>query len=198
MTEALKIQLDNVTRELQALQVKNARLWEANPELASVIDLECKELEELRENLYHSQECEIQCKQEKETVERELASIKEKLVETEKTCESEKAARNEASMLPKEAQSEIMELHNTTSMLSLHLKCALNEKELCEYRLAEARNKAHTHVSVQQSTRMHKASLRSSCIECSCTTGSNSTPSCVTSEAGISSMEIHKKESGMM
>ena len=46
MTEALKIQLDNVTRELQALQVENARLREANPELASGIDAERKELEE--------------------------------------------------------------------------------------------------------------------------------------------------------
>ena len=40
MTEALKIQLDNMTRELQAFQVENARLWEANPELTSVIDAE--------------------------------------------------------------------------------------------------------------------------------------------------------------
>ena len=47
MTEALKIQLDNVKRELQALQVGNARLQEANPELASVIDAEHKEVEEL-------------------------------------------------------------------------------------------------------------------------------------------------------
>ena len=148
--------------------------------------------------MYDSRECEIQAKQEKETVERELASIKEKLVETEKTCKSEKAARNEANMLLKEAEAEIMELRNTMGMLSLQLKCALNEKELCEYRLAEARNKAHTHVSVQQSMRMHEASLRGGCIECSSTMGSNSTPSCVTSEAGISSMEIHKKESGMM
>ena len=67
MTEALKIQLDNVTRELQALQVENARLREANPELASGIDAERKELEELRQNLYDSRECEIQAKQEKET-----------------------------------------------------------------------------------------------------------------------------------
>ena len=36
-----------MTCELQALQVENARLWEANPELTSVIDVENKELEEL-------------------------------------------------------------------------------------------------------------------------------------------------------
>ena len=66
MTEALKIQLDNVTCELQALQVENARLREANPELTSLIDAEHKELEELRQNLYDSRECEIQTKQEKE------------------------------------------------------------------------------------------------------------------------------------
>ena len=40
ITETLKIQLDNVTRKLQALQVENARLWEANPKLTSVIDAE--------------------------------------------------------------------------------------------------------------------------------------------------------------
>ena len=79
MTEALKIQLDNVTHELQVLQVENARLWEANPEITSVIDAEHKELEELGQNLHDSRECEIQTKQEKEIVEKELASVKEKL-----------------------------------------------------------------------------------------------------------------------
>ena len=151
MTEALKIQLDNVTHELQALQVENARLREANPKLASVIDAEHKEMEDLRQNLYDSRECEIQIKQEKEMVERELASIKEKPVETGKTCESEKVARNKANVLLKEAQAEITELRYTTGMLKLQLKCALNEKELCEYRLVKARNKARMHVSVQQS-----------------------------------------------
>ena len=43
-----------------------------------------------------------------------------------------------------------MELHNTIDMLELQLKCTLNEKELCEYKLAEERTKAHTHVDVQQ------------------------------------------------
>ena len=72
------------------------RTLEANPKLTSVIDAEHKELEELRQNLYDSQECEIQAKQEKEMAERELASIKEKLVEAKETCEREKAARNKA------------------------------------------------------------------------------------------------------
>ena len=60
MTEALKIQLDNMTCKLQVLQVENARLREANSEITSVIDAEHKEREELRQNLYDSQECEIQ------------------------------------------------------------------------------------------------------------------------------------------
>ena len=189
MTEALEIQLDNVTHELQALQVEIARLREANPKLASVIDAQHKELEELQQNLYDSWECEIQAKQEKGTVERELASIKEKLVETEETCKSEKAARNKADRLLKEAQTDT-ELRNTMGMLRLQLKCALNEKELCEYRLVEARNKACMHVSVQQSAQTHEVSLRNGCIESPSTTGSNSAPSRVTSEAGISSTEI--------
>ena len=68
ITETLKIQLDNVTHELQALQLENARLREANTEINSVIDAEYKELEELRQNLYESHECEIQTKQQKERV----------------------------------------------------------------------------------------------------------------------------------
>ena len=119
-------------------------------------------------------------------------------METEETCKSEKAARNEADMLLKEAQAEITELRNTTGMLRLQLKCALNEKELCEYRLAEARNKTRTHVSVQPSALMHEASLCSGCIESSSTTGSDSASSCVTSDAGISSTEIREEESGTM
>ena len=145
MTEALKIQLDNVTRELQALQVENARLREANPELTLLIDAEHKELEELRQNLYDSRECEIQTKQEKEIVEKELASVKEKLMEAEEACESERAAKNEVDELLKEAQAEITELRNTTGTLKLQLQCALNEKELCEYKLTEERTKARTH-----------------------------------------------------
>ena len=62
MMEALKIQLDNVTREPQTLQVENARLREANPKVTLVIDAEHKELEKLRQNLHDSRECEIQTK----------------------------------------------------------------------------------------------------------------------------------------
>ena len=47
------------------------------------------------------------------------------------------------------AQSEITDLHNTTGRLQLELKCALNEKELCEYRLAEARRMMCVQSSVQ-------------------------------------------------
>ena len=165
MTEALKIQLDNVTRELQALQVENARLREANPELTLLIDAEHKELEELRQNLYESHECEIQTKQEKEIVEKELASVKEKLMEAEEAYESERAAKNEVDELLKEAQVEITELRNTMGTLKLQLKCALNGKELCEYKLTEERTKARTHGGIQQAARMHEASLRSSSTE---------------------------------
>ena len=43
-----------------------------------------------------------------------------------------------------------MELCNTMGMIKLELKCVLNEKELCEYKLAEERTKGRTHVGVQQ------------------------------------------------
>ena len=49
-------------------------------------------------------------------------------MKTEETCEREKAVRNKTDRLLKEAQAEIMELRNTTGMLRLQLKCALNEK----------------------------------------------------------------------
>ena len=58
--ESLGLQLDNLRRELQALQVENARLREANPEVASLINLEQSEMEELRQNLHEACECEIQ------------------------------------------------------------------------------------------------------------------------------------------
>ena len=83
-----------------------------------MIDAEHKELKELRQNLYDSHECEIQTKKEKIVV-KELTSIKEKLMEAEEACESERAAKNKVDKLLKEAQAEITELHNTTSMLKL-------------------------------------------------------------------------------
>ena len=47
--------------------------------------------------------------------------------------------KEEAPESLRRAQSEIMELRSTTGRLQLELKCALNENELYEYRLAEAR-----------------------------------------------------------
>ena len=98
--------------------------------------------------MYDSRECEIQTKQENEIMEKELVSNKEKLMEAEEACKSEKVAKNKVDELLKEAQAEITKLRNTTGMLKLQLKCALNEKELCKYKLAEERTKAHTHGDV--------------------------------------------------
>ena len=74
-----------------------------------------------------------------------------KLMETEEACKSEREERNEADKLLKETQTKITELRNITGTLKLHLKCALNEKELCECKIVEERNKTCTHVSVQYS-----------------------------------------------
>ena len=51
--EALNLQLDNLKCEIQALQVENTKLREANPEVSS------SEIEELRQNLHEARECEI-------------------------------------------------------------------------------------------------------------------------------------------
>ena len=75
--EALNLQLDNLKREMQALQVENAKLREANPEVSSLIIAGQSEIEELRQNLHESRECEIQVQQEKETLQALLVSWKE-------------------------------------------------------------------------------------------------------------------------
>ena len=66
--EALSLQLDNLRWEIQALQVENAKLQEANPEALSLINVEQREIEELRQNLHEACECEIQAQQEKESL----------------------------------------------------------------------------------------------------------------------------------
>ena len=50
--EALNLQLDNLKREIQALQVENAKLREANPEVSSLISAGQSEIEESRQNLH--------------------------------------------------------------------------------------------------------------------------------------------------
>ena len=58
----------------------------------------------------------------KKIVEKELASVKEKLMEAEEACESERAAKNEVDELLKEAQAEITELRNTTGTFKVCIK----------------------------------------------------------------------------
>ena len=116
-----------------------------------------------------------------------MQTITEKLMEAEEVCESERAAKNKVDELLKEAQAKITELHNTMGMLKLQLKCTLNEKELCEYKLAKERNNAHMQGNVQQAALTHKALLRSSSTESYSSIQSNSTSSWVTSAIGISS-----------
>ena len=50
-------------------------------------------MEEFRQKLHNCIECEIQTKQEKEIMEKEMAYIKEKLMEAVEACESERAAK---------------------------------------------------------------------------------------------------------
>jgi len=56
----------------------------------------------------------------------DLVSNKCKLTETKKACKMERTARKEVEDLLKQAQTEIMELHNTAIRLQLESKHVLN------------------------------------------------------------------------
>lgn len=133
----------NLGLELQVLQV-NARLWEANLDMSTELDREHSEMEELLQRLHEACEGEIQVQQEKESLFVKLVFVKQRLEETtERMLQTKRTARVEGDDLLNWAQTEIIELQNITVRLQLELKCALNEKELCTYQLAEERNKAH-------------------------------------------------------
>ena len=74
---------------------------------------------------------------------------------------TEQRAREEAQDSLRRAEAKITELRHTTSKLQLELKCALNEKELCEYKLREVQSMTRTSVSVVRTAREDEASSRS-------------------------------------
>lgn len=88
--------------------------------------------------------------------------VKSRLEETEAACATEKRASEEADDSLRRAETEIMELRHTTGRLQLELKCALNEKELCEYRLTEVRSMTHIPSSVERAAHRDEASSHSS------------------------------------
>ena len=159
--EALNLQLDNLKREIQALKVENAKLREGNPSFGTIDMVKQGEMDELRQDLQEARECEIQAQQAKELLETELETVKNQLKVVEETCVTERRAKEEASESLGRAQAEITELRNTTGRLQLELKCALNENELYEYRLAEARRMSLVHSSEQRAALGNEASLRS-------------------------------------
>ena len=159
--EALNLQLDNLKREIQALKVENAKLREGNPSFGTVDMVDQGEMDELRQDLQEARECEIQAQQAKELLETELETVKNQLKVVEETCVAERRAKEEASESLGRAQAEITELRNTTGRLQLELKCALNENELYEYRLAEARHMSRVQSSEQRAALGNEASLRS-------------------------------------
>ena len=159
--EALNLQLDNLKREIQALQVENAKLREANLEVSSLISAGQSEIEELRQNLHKARECEIRVQQEKETLQAQLVDVTSQLEGAGLAHSTEQRAREEAQGSLRRAEAEITELRHTTSRLQLELKCALNEKELCEYQLREAQSMTCTSVSTVCAVREDKASSHS-------------------------------------
>ena len=131
---------------------------EANPALISAGK---SEIEELRQNLHEARECEIQVQQEKETLQAQLVDVTSQLEGAELARSTEQRVKEDAQDSLRRAEAEITELRHTTGRLQLELKCALNEKELCEYRLREAPNKIRTPVSVVRAAREDEASSRS-------------------------------------
>ena len=108
-------------------------MQEANPEVLSLINVEQREIEELRQNLHEACEYEIQAQQEKESLQTQLVDVRSRLEEAEAACATQRRAKEVVDNSLRRAEAEIMELRHTTGRLQLELKCALNEKESCEY-----------------------------------------------------------------
>ena len=162
--EALNLQLDNLKREVQALRVENVKLREANPEISSLISVGQSEMEELRQSLHEARECEIRVQQEKEALQAQLVDVNSRLEGAELARSNEQRAKEEVQDSLTRAEIEITELRRTTGRLQLELKCALNEKELCDYRLREAQSMTRMPSSVVHAAREDEASSRSDIV----------------------------------
>ena len=115
--EALSLQLDNLRREIQALQVENAKLREVNQEVSSLINVEQSEIEELRQNLHEAHECEIQAQQEKESLQTQLVDVRSRLEEAEVACATQRRAKEVVDDSLRRTEAEITELCHTTGRL---------------------------------------------------------------------------------
>ena len=169
-TEAIKIQLDTLQLEYQALQVENAKLHGENPQTAQEIDTEREELtvlkneeDELRQNLHASREAEFQLSQQKEVVEEELSEVKKRIEQANEDFGGKEAATIQ----------EITELREANGRLLLELKCAKQQLNCVNFvRLSAERNKVER-LQVQLSTgRSNEASLRSA-VEGTISSGSS-------------------------
>ena len=87
--------------------------------------------------------------------------MKNQLKDANEACVTERRVKDEASESLRHAESEIMELRSTNGRLQLELKCTLNENELYEYRLAEARCTTCVQGKEPRAARSNEASLRS-------------------------------------
>ena len=134
-------------------------------------------MEELRQSLHEARECEILAQQEKEALQAQLVDVNSRLEGAELAHSNEQRAKEEAQDSLTRAEAKIMELHRTTGRLLLELKCALNEKELCEYRLRETQSMTHMPGSVVLGEREDKASSHSGIV-------SPASPSAITPGAG--------------
>lgn len=88
-------------------------------------------------------------------------SVKQQLEEIKQMLEAKRTARVKGDNSLNQTQTEITKLWNSTGRFQLELKCVLNEKELCAYRLAEERNKTHVLSTNSRTVLINEASLRS-------------------------------------
>jgi len=128
--EALKIQLDTMQLECQALQVENARLRGENPQTAAKIETEREELsglkqevEELCQTLHESRETELQLTDLK--VVEELSETRSEIEQAnEEFGGKEAAARQKITELQESVRQEITELQEINGrLLSNKLNC---------------------------------------------------------------------------
>ena len=172
-TEALRIKLDNLQREVQSLQVENRKLrtaTERDQGKESHVALEASayssEIEDLRQRLVEAEERSISLEHEaqqwKETVEQVETGAKQRLTNLQEQLEEKAKVVEQLISKDSERQLEIDKLCNE-HQLEIDKVCAEN-KALKE----RLRGKSQLPPNVGEQASAHEASLRHNVTELSC------------------------------
>ena len=150
-TEALRVQMDSLQRELQRLQIENQ--WLRGDEQSTGI---CEEMEDLKQRLFEAEERALGAEQEAEQWRAEVEQLKETLETTIQEGEEVKAALTKQL----EAKTTLVEqLSQRSSERQLELNNLRAQNELLHSRVRELAPQVHrTEASVSE------ASLRSATV----------------------------------